>query len=98
MILSRHATVRAQQRGISSAQLSAVATHGDMETHRGGDCYAIWISKEALRRLGPMTPEGVSTDRLKGLTILRGEDGILVTTFRNARDKVYRRRARRATR
>jgi hypothetical protein len=45
-----------------------------------------------------MTPEGVSTDRLKGLTILRGEDGILVTTFRNARDKVYRRRARRATR
>jgi hypothetical protein len=78
-------------------QLSAVAAHGDKEIHRGGDCYAVWISKRMLRSLGPMTPEGVSTDRLKGLTILRGEDGTLVTTFRNARDKVYRRRALRAT-
>jgi hypothetical protein len=65
-----------------------------MEIRRGGDCYAIWISKETLRRLGPMTPEGVPTDRLKGLTILQVEDDILVTAFRNARDKVYRRAAR----
>jgi hypothetical protein len=98
MILSRHATVRAQQRGISSAQLSAVATHGDMETHRGGDCYATWISKEALRRLGPMTPEGVSTDRLKGLTLVQSEDGTLVTAFRSECCKAYRRIAGRVTR
>ena len=98
MILSRHASVRAQQRGISSAQLSAIATYGDKEIHRGGDCYAVWISRRALRSLGPTTPDGVSTDRLKGLTILRGEDGILVTAFRNERAKVYRRRARRGAR
>jgi hypothetical protein len=98
MILSRHAAVRAQQRGISPAQLSAIATHSDMEIHRGGDCYAIWISKKTLRRLGPFTPEGVPTDRLNGLTILQGDEDTLVTTFRNACDKVYRRRARRTSR
>ena len=98
MILSRHASRRAQQRGITSAQLSAVAAHGDMEVHRGGDCYAVWISRGTLRRLGPTTPEGVPTDRLKGLTILEGNDDTLVTTFRNARGKMYRRIARRASR
>jgi hypothetical protein len=98
MILSHHATHRAQQRGISPAQLTAVVTHGDMEAHRGGDCYAVWISKQMLQRLGPMTPEGVATDRLKGLTILEGASDILITTFRNARDKAYHRTARRAAR
>jgi hypothetical protein len=98
MIFSCHATVRAQQRGISNAQRSAVATHGDMEIHRGSDCYAIWISKETLRRLGGMTPEGVPTDRLKGLTIVQSEDSTLVTTFRSDCGKAYRRVARRITR
>src|SRR3954466_5559493 len=91
MIISRHATARAQQRGISPAQVFAVATHGDMETPRGGDCYAVWISKKTLRRLGPLTPEGVPTDRLKGLTILQSDDDTLVTTFRSERGKAYRR-------
>ncbi len=93
MIFSQHASVRAQQRGISSAQLYAIAAHGDKEIHRGGGCYAVWISKETMRRLGPATPEGVSTDRLKGLIILHSGDNTLVTTFRNRRDKAYRRRS-----
>ena len=56
MILSRHASRRAQQRGVTHAQLSVVSAHGDMEVHRGGDCYAVWISRGTLRRLGPTTP------------------------------------------
>lgn len=48
--------------------------------------------------MGPITPEGVPTDGLKGLTVLLGEDDVVVTTFRNPRDKVYRRRTRRASR
>jgi hypothetical protein len=98
MILSRHAAVRAQQRGISPAQLSAIATYADMENRLGGDCYALWISKKALRRLGPLTSEGVPTDRLKGLTILQGDDDTLVTTFRSERSKAYRQDVRRTTR
>ena len=97
-MLSRHAAIRGQQRAISPAQLSAIGIHGDMEVHRGGDCYAIWISKRMFRHLGPMTPEGVPTDRLRGLTILQGDSDTVVTAFRNARDKVYRRDAGRAMR
>jgi hypothetical protein len=97
MTLSLHACRRAQQRGITTAQLLAVTTYGDMEVHRGGNCYAVWISKRALQRLGPSTPEGVPTDRLKDLTILEGADA-LVTAFRNARRNTYRRAARRASR
>jgi hypothetical protein len=98
MTLSHHANVRARQRGISPAQLSAIAIHGDMEVRRSGSCHAKWISKETLRCLGPVTPEGVPIDRLKGLTILQAEDDTLVTAFRNAHDKVYRRSARRNAR
>jgi hypothetical protein len=98
MILSRHAAVRAQQRGIPPAQLSAVLTHGDREIHRGSRCCAIFISKETLRQLGPVTPEGVPTDRLKGLTVLQSDDQTCVTAFRSERGKAYRRRARRGTR
>jgi hypothetical protein len=98
VILSHHAAVRAQQRGISPAQLSAVLTHGDREIRRGGRCYAIFISKETLQRLGPRTPEGVPTDRLKGLTVLHSDDETCVTAFRSERGKAYRRRTRRGTR
>jgi hypothetical protein len=73
-------------------------SRGREEIRRGGDCYAIWISKKTLRRLGPLTPEGVPTDRLKDLTILQGDDDTLVTTFRSERGKAYRREARRTTR
>jgi hypothetical protein len=96
MIMSRHAEIRARQRGISAAQLSAVFIHADREIRRGKSCYAIWISKNVLRRLGPITPEGVSTDRLKKLTVLQSEDETCVTAFRSQRGKAYRRRTRRA--
>jgi hypothetical protein len=98
MILSHHAAVRAEQRGISPAHLSAVFTYGDREIRRGGRCYAIFISRETLGSLGPRTPEGVPTDRLKGLMVLQSDDETCVTAFRSERGKAYRRRARRGKR
>jgi hypothetical protein len=96
MIMSRHAAIRAQQRGITTAQLSAVFIHADREIRRGNSCYAIWVSKETLQQLGPITPEGVPTDKLKTLTVLQSEDETCVTAFRSQRGKAYRRRSRRA--
>ena len=90
LVCSRHATIRAQQRGITHEQIDAVARYADKEALRGDGCLAIWISKKELRRLGPCTPEGVSTDRLRGLTILVGEDRTCVTAFRNQTSKSYR--------
>jgi hypothetical protein len=98
MSFSRHAMVRARQRGVLPAQVSALLAHGDMEVRRGGRCYAIWISKRALRQLGPMTPEGIPTDRLRGLTIVQSDDEGSVTIFRSVRGKVYRCEARRRMR
>jgi hypothetical protein len=98
MSFSRHATVRARQRGALPAQVSALLAHGDMEVRRGSGCYAIWISKRALRQLGPITPEGVPTDRLRGLTVVQSDTEVSVTIFRNDRGKVYRREAPRRMR
>jgi len=90
-IYSRHAAVRAQQRGIMPTQVDAVVRYADMETRRGDGCAAIWISRRELRRLGPSTPEGVSTDRLQGVTVLQSSDQACVTVFRNRRSSAYRR-------
>lgn len=94
MVCSRHATIRAQQRGITPTQIDAILLYADMEACRGDGCSSLWISKTELRRLGPSTPEGVSTDRLQGVTVLQSSDQACVTVFRNLRSKAYRRRVR----
>jgi Domain of unknown function (DUF4258) len=91
---SKHALIRARQRGISLDQIDAVARYGDVVHARGGGCIAICVSKEALRGLGPRTPEGVVTDRLCGVTLLQGSDSSCVTVFRNQNSRTYRRSSR----
>jgi hypothetical protein len=91
---SRHAITRAQQRGITSAQIDAVLRYADMECPRGSGCISIWISIKELQRLAPATPEGISIDRLRGLTVLESSDAACVTIVRNRKSKTYRRPAR----
>jgi hypothetical protein len=91
---SKHALIRARQRGISLDQIDAVARYGDVEHVRGGGCVAIYISKKTLKGLGPRTPEGVITDRLRGVTVLQSSDLGCVTVFRNQDSRAYRRRTR----
>jgi hypothetical protein len=91
MVCSRHATTRAQQRGITPTQIDAVVRYADMEACRGNGCASIWISKQELRRLGPATPEGVPTDRLLGVTVVASSGHTCITVFRNRRTRVYRR-------
>jgi hypothetical protein len=91
MAFSRHVIIRGQQRGIAQAQIDAVLENADRETPRGSGCAAIWISKRELRRIGPRTSEGVATDRLNGLIVVRGVDDAAVTAFRNRRSGGHRR-------
>jgi hypothetical protein len=91
VICTDHAVTRAQQRGITPAQMDAVLRYADMEARRGDGCASIWISRRELQRLGPLTPDGISTDRLQDLTLLQGADGSCVTLFRNCKSKAYRR-------
>jgi len=91
MICSRHGLIRGRQRGITPAQIDAVIAYADKEARRGNGCASIWISRRELRRLGPSTPEGVSTDRLQGVTVLQSGDQACVTVFRNLKSKAYHR-------
>jgi hypothetical protein len=91
MICSHHAVIRGRQRGITPAQIDAVMAYADKEARRGDGRASIWISRRELRRLGPSTPDGVSTDRLQGVTVLQSSDQVCVTVFRNLKSKVYRR-------
>jgi hypothetical protein len=88
---SRHAITRAQQRGITPAQIDAVRRYADMDCPRGGGCVSIWISMKELQQLAPSTPEGISIDRLQGLIVLESEDAACVTIVRNRKSKTYRR-------
>ena len=91
-MFSRHAIIRGKQRGITPAQVNAIIGYADMEAPRGNGCASIWISRRELRRLGPSTPEGVSTDRLQGVIVLQSSDHTCLTVFRNRKSKAYRRR------
>jgi hypothetical protein len=93
IICSRHAMIRAQQRGITPSQIDAVMRYADMECPRGGGCVSIWISKRELRRFRSSTPEGISIDRLQGLIVVQGGGEACVTVFRHRQSKTYRRSA-----
>jgi hypothetical protein len=80
--LSRHAISRARQRGITEAQLSALAQYADKSVRRGSGTELIWISVRALASMGPRTPEGVDVDRLGKLRLLIANDETGVTTYR----------------
>lgn len=90
--MSRHASERISQRGITSAQVAAVIKYGDQSAPRGGGTESVWISKDSLVALAPSTPEGVEVDRLRGIYVLVGHDGTVVTVVRTE-GRVYRRGA-----
>lgn len=94
MFHTEHSRIRAQQRGVTPAQIDAIKRHFDMKVHRGGGVVAIWISKKKLKRFGSRTPEGVPTDQLHSLIVLQSYDQVWVTVIRNRKSKVYRRDAR----
>lgn len=84
-LLSKHAHKRASQRGINIAQIDAVLNYADRVAHRGGGTQYIWISRPMIRRLGPKTPEGIDTDRLRNVHILIASDGTVVTVLRTCK-------------
>ena len=46
-VFSRHATIRAQQRGIKPAEIDAVLRYADMEARRGDGWFSTWIRRES---------------------------------------------------
>ena len=49
--MSKHATTRAQQRGIRHSAIESIFEHGDIEVEAGSGCYKLKISKNLLESL-----------------------------------------------
>jgi hypothetical protein len=85
-VMSKHATIRASQRGISEAHIRLVLAHADRCVPHGSGTELYSLSKRMLRQFGPQTPEeGEDTHKLKDLRVLVGSDGTIVTCWKGGR-------------
>ncbi len=79
--LTRHATVRSQQRGIRRWVISAVIRHADKIKHVGDNCISQFISEKKradLIRTGIFSP--ANGDLVKGIVVISRKEEV-VTVF-----------------
>lgn len=95
MSLSRHAGMRAQQRGVPHATLEALLTFADGETPAGGGCLVLRLSRVALSDPELRAALGGQADRLGSLAAVISNDGEIVTILHD-RGAAAGRRYRRA--
>lgn len=87
--LTRHAQNRMRQRGVTNNTLEAVLIHSDKKRYRGDGKWGLFVSKKKIRGMGPRTPEGVDTDRLKNIVVLVSKDS-LITVLKSERCYLHR--------
>jgi hypothetical protein len=82
-VMSQHAYVRSDQRGIKHSARDIVFCYGDREEPAGSGCYRLMISKEELRAL---VAEKIITarqaERCRRLTIVTDGHSI-ITNYKN---------------
>ena len=81
--LTAHAHQRCAQRGIAPADVRQVVQHGRL-IHNAGARFAFLGRKE----IAEACAEGAdrrAVEKLQGLVVLLGEDGWVITAYRNAR-------------
>src|SRR4051794_36590175 len=95
--LTRHAAIRARQRGVSVRLLDVLIAHADCELHAGAGCSTLRLSRHAA---GSLVTEGVVTPdeaaRMSRVVAIDGRRGI-VSVLRAAagrRGRRYRRQCR----
>lgn len=80
--LTRHATLRAKQRGVTHAMLDALIIHADLEAPVGGGCTVLRFSRERLNDPDLRASLGRTADRLKSLAVIFADDnGDVVTVL-----------------
>jgi hypothetical protein len=96
MSLTRHASIRASQRGIPHSLLQTLIEHADVETAVGGGCFALRVSRRRLKDAEVRRSFGASVDRVAKLAVIcGGDDGSIVTVLHDwgACGRRYRGRA-----
>ena len=80
--LTRHANIRASQRGIPYDLLDAMFTHADIEIHAGNGCTTLRCSRDWLSGREPRASIGPKADRLASLAVVVADDsGAIVTVL-----------------
>ena len=82
LALSRHASVRANQRGVTHAMLDALIAHADLEAPVGGGCTVLRFSRERLMDRDLRASLGATADRLGSLAVILADGtGDVVTVL-----------------
>jgi hypothetical protein len=80
-LLSHHAGVRANQRGVTGALLEALLTWADVEAPAQGGCTLVRFSRERLADRSLRAHLGAAADRVASLAAIIGETGEVVTVL-----------------
>ena len=82
LLLTEHASIRANQRGVPHGLISHLLEHADVETRVGGGCVALSLSRRRLADRGVRKSVGRNVDRLRNLTVVcNPEDGAIITVL-----------------
>ena len=79
--LSRHAALRANQRGVTHAMIDALLTHADIEASVGDGCTVVRFSRARLADRGLRQTLGGTIDRMKSVVLVLGGGGEVVTVL-----------------
>jgi hypothetical protein len=93
--LTKHAVVRAQQRGIPHEVIDLILNYADEDKDVGSGCYSVWLSRPRLADRALRSQLGSSLDRAAGIIlVIAGDTGEVVTTLHDdggKRGRRYRR-------
>jgi hypothetical protein len=68
--LTRHAQVRAQQRGIRQQTIAVILVHGDLQLHAGEGLISIRLTKRRLRGLQKTQVPAAVREKAAGIILL----------------------------
>ncbi len=93
--LTRHAAVRANQRGVTHQMLDALIAWADVEASVGGGCTALSFSRQRMLDRDLRAVLGAAADRLTSLAVVLCDDTGDVVTVLHDRGGAQGRRYRR---
>jgi len=92
--MTRHAMIRARQRGIGEERLEAFLALADVDSPVGGGCFALRISRRLKRDRRIRKAFGPMLDLIADLALVMADDGSIVTVMHDhghAAGRRYRR-------
>ena len=84
MVISQHAQLRIQQRGVNDEALQLVLFAGDRRVHLGDQCVAWCLSRQRAQGLRDNGIPNSVISRAERITLIVSEDNTLVTVLKGS--------------